>query len=673
MSELRIETLTMPAADVGPENPLPPLAAPKDAHAIKDAPGVSDEMLRNIAYGRVPNPLPYTIQDRYTREKRPKDFRVAVLENEILRATFLLEAGGRLWSLLHKPSGRELLSVNPVFQPANLAIRNAWFSGGVEWNIGTIGHCPFTCSPIFASRVVADDGTPVLRLCEWERIRGVPFQVDAWLPDGSPVLLTRVRIRNPNDTEVPMYWWSNMAVPETEGTRVIANAPTAYKFGYGEGGFGRVDMPEVEGNDVTYTTRIDRAADFFFHVEDGDRPWITALDEAGTGLIQTSTSLLKGRKLFMWGTGPGGQTWQTFLSRQGTTYLEIQAGLARTQLEHLPMPAGADWTWMEAYGLMQADPAVVHGPDWGAARQTIDSALGDIIPADALEQELERAKPWADRVPAEVIQRGSGWGALERLRREAAGMPAMCSDALPFDDASLTDIQSPWVSLLETGALPEADISPEPAGYLVQPEWRQLLEDALEAGRGEHWFSWLHVGVMRYGSGDRSAAREAWERSLTCSESPWALRNLALLDKEHGQTDQAAERYVAACRLNPHLIPLAVECGRFLTDAEMPQEWLDLYDSLPNSVRSAGRVRLLEGQAALQAGDLVRVEALFREKLVIEDLREGERSLSQLWFEYHEIKLSGEEGIPVDDALRARVREEFPVPREIDFRMSSDQ
>ena len=62
-------------------------------------------------------------------------FRVAVLENDHLRATFLLELGGRLWSLLHKPTGRELLSVNPVFQPANLAIRNAWFSGGVEWNI----------------------------------------------------------------------------------------------------------------------------------------------------------------------------------------------------------------------------------------------------------------------------------------------------------------------------------------------------------------------------------------------------------------------------------------------------------------------------------------------------------------------------------------------------------
>jgi Domain of unknown function (DUF5107) len=50
--------------------------------------------------------------------------------------------GGRLWSLVHKPTGRELLHRNPNFWPANLALRNAWVAGGVEWNLGTIGHSP---------------------------------------------------------------------------------------------------------------------------------------------------------------------------------------------------------------------------------------------------------------------------------------------------------------------------------------------------------------------------------------------------------------------------------------------------------------------------------------------------------------------------------------------------
>jgi hypothetical protein len=136
-------------------------------------------MRHNIGYGRVRAVLPYLVQDGYGRDRRPAGHKVAVLENDVLRATFLLDLGGRLWSLLHKPTGRELLHRNPVFQPANLALRNAWFAGGVEWNIGTIGHSPTTCEPLHAARVLQPDGTPVLRMYEYERLREVVFQVDA--------------------------------------------------------------------------------------------------------------------------------------------------------------------------------------------------------------------------------------------------------------------------------------------------------------------------------------------------------------------------------------------------------------------------------------------------------------------------------------------------------------
>ena len=308
MSELRIEHWTLPAADLGPENPLPPLHAGRDIHLNVEADsGVPQDMLRNMAYGRVSSILPYTMQDGYNRRKQPRQFQVAVLENEILRAAFFIELGGRLWSLVHKPSGRELLDRNPVFQPANLALRNAWFSGGVEWNIGTIGHWPLTCSPLFAARLQRPDGTPVLRMYEWERIRQVPFQIDAYLPDGSPVLFVRIGIANPHDHDTPMYWWSNIAVSETPETRVIAPADFAFRFGYRGHGLGRIPVPEMDGIDISYPTHLDHAADFFFHIPEDRDPWIAALDGQGRGLIQTSTRLLKGRKLFLWGMGAGGR------------------------------------------------------------------------------------------------------------------------------------------------------------------------------------------------------------------------------------------------------------------------------------------------------------------------------------------------------------------------------
>ncbi|NLN02965.1 MAG: DUF5107 domain-containing protein, partial [Lentisphaerae bacterium] len=120
MSELQLTTLTLPAADLGMENPLAPLAPPGDAHAqMRFGDGIPDEIRRQAGYGRHRGCLPYRVQDGYNRDRKSRALRVAVLQNGHLRATFLLDYGGRMASLVHLPSGRELLAANPVFQPAN--------------------------------------------------------------------------------------------------------------------------------------------------------------------------------------------------------------------------------------------------------------------------------------------------------------------------------------------------------------------------------------------------------------------------------------------------------------------------------------------------------------------------------------------------------------------------
>ncbi|MBC7286507.1 MAG: DUF5107 domain-containing protein [Armatimonadetes bacterium] len=672
MSALRLDYWQTLGAELGPENPLPALAPPPDIHAsVEMAPDIPEEDQRYVGYGRVSSCLPYLIQDGYTRDLKPLRLRTAVLENEFLRATFLLDLGGRLWSLFHKPTGRELLQVNPVLRFANVAIRNAWFSGGVEWNIGMIGHCVFTCSPVFAARVQHPDGTAVLRLYEWERIRRVVFQIDAYLPDGSPVLFIRPRIINPNPTEVPMYWWSNMAVPETPDTRVITPADHAYRFGY-KGGLQRVPVPLFDGKtDCTYPTNLPHAMDFFFRIPDGHQPWIAALNAHGMGLGQTSTMLLKGRKLFVWGQGPGGKRWQEFLAQPGCAYIEIQAGLARTQVEHLPMPAGAEWEWLEAYGLIEADPDAVHGADWQQAIDAVQAAFDRLVTADQLEEELARSARIAHSVPSEILHRGSGWGALEQKRRKSSGEPPMCGPELVFDDTSIGEPETPWLTLLTTGEFPPAPPSSAPRSYMIQPEWRVLLEQSVAAGRSRHWLAWLHLGILRYASSDRDGAREAWQRSCEAEESPWALRNLAVIAREEGRHAEAAELILKAARLRPDLRPLVVECGRMLVSSGRPAEWLAFLGEVPESVRRCGRVVLLEAQAALAVGDLDTVERILGQSIEIPDLREGEVSLSDLWYAFHEQRLAKAEGVEVNDALRERVRREFPPPPHLDFRMGA--
>jgi hypothetical protein len=671
MSELQIQSWTMPAVDLGAENPLPPLAITQNSPSLIYPPDTPAEMLENMAYGHLSSMLPYSVQDGFDRQLAPVEFRVAVLENEILRATFLIEYGGRLWSLIHKPSGRELLEVNPVFQLANLAIRKAWFSGGVEWNIGKIGHSPLTCSPLFACRLEGSGGTPILRLYEWERFRQTPFQIDAYLPDGSPVLFIRVRISNPNNKDVPMYWWSNIAIPETSRTRVIVPAESAFCLGCKPGHLEKIPVPEFKGIDFTYSARVPQAADFYFDIPEGQYPWIAALDGKGKGLVQVSTKQMRGRKLWVWGTGTGGRNWQRFLSPPGQGYIEIQAGLTRTQLEYQRMPAGEEWSWLEAYGLLEADPGIVHGSDWQRVWQHVNREVIDLISFSALTEEHQCGSGFADTPPVEYFQLGSGWGALERRRREAFADPPIPSQEQIFGDDTLMDDQSPWLILLQEGSFPERDSKLPPSGYIVGAKWGEILENALDKKSEGNWLAWYHAGLIRYHAGNQNGALRAWKRSLELAWTPWTARNLAVLAWQEGKVADAADLLVEACCAAPGVLPLAVECGRCLIEAGRHREWLKMVGDFPSSMRSNGRIRLLEAQAALAEGELERASEFFEEEIVIADLREGENSLTDLWFNYQALRLSIEENLSIEDDLINRIRKQVSIPTKIDFRMKT--
>jgi tetratricopeptide (TPR) repeat protein len=298
--------------------------------------------------------------------------------------------------------------------------------------------------------------------------------------------------------------------------------------------------------------------------------------------------------------------------------------------------------------------------------------LEQLVSRDKLDNELERSTGWIDASPESLIQFGSGWGTLEQLRRETQGLTPVSTPALNFAMESLDDAQAPWIQLLESGSFPELKPDKAPSGYMIQTEWRQLLEDSVQNQARRNWAAWMHLGIMRYQTQDYVGARQAWETSLSHCPTPWVTRNLALLAWQEQRFDDAVRFYDMALRLRPDIPQLAIECGRKLLEMEQPQVWLDLLEILPDKVKNLGRIRLLEGQAALARGDLQRVAPLFDSKLEIDDLREGERSLSHLWYEYHEQRLSKEQNIPIDDALREQVRQAYPVPQVIDFRMSSD-
>lgn len=683
MSTLTITDYCMLAASLGKENPLPDLKSVTDAHAkIQiDHTTVSEEEARYMGWGRVNTILPYTIQDGYNRHRRRRAFKAAVLENENLRAVFLPQLGGRLWSLFDKQAGRELLHVNPVFQPCNLALRNAWISGGVEWNVGIIGHTPFTLDDMACQRLILGDSTPVLRMYQYERVRHLFYRVEAFLPDGSQQLYVRVRIDNALKEDTAVYWWSNMAVNEKEDVRVIVPAQKAFRYGYG-GKLAKIPVPymtaeadKLQGQaarlarenggkldwDISRTTMLPQSMDFFFDIPDEERPFIAALGADGYGMCQTSTNELRGRKLFVWGMGTGGRHWQEFLSQKGSAYIELQAGLAHTQLEHLPMKGGESISWLEAYGALQAKPDVVHGKNYQAAVSAVAGELEAVCSIQAMETLHARVKQELDGQNGVVLHKGAGFAwAEKKLLGERFD-----TAKLSLDGMKIGVKEKPWMALASGKGLPCPKPLEEPLSYQIGHYWESALESSIEKGDSDHWYGHYQLGVMYASRGEDQKAAVSFRRSLEKEQNPWALRCLAVLEMRRGNADCAADMLCEATGMKP-IRPLVIETLEVLSGAQQYERMYRLMNTLPEKVRSLGRVKVFEIQALLRTGRYDEAEELLMSHIVLADVREGDVLLTDLWFELMAYKKCGS----IDAPNIAWAHEHLKPPRHLDFRMN---
>ncbi|MBQ1244764.1 MAG: DUF5107 domain-containing protein [Clostridia bacterium] len=652
MTELRFEEYRMNGASLGEESALPDIHVNAYIRShIEVSDKISGEDARYIGKGMISTLLPYRIQDGYNRKREERPYYAAILENEFLRATFLPELGGRLWSLYDKVEKRELLYCNDVFQPANLALRNAWFSGGVEWNVGIKGHNPLTSSPLFTLKCENSAKEPVLRMYEYERIRGVVYSLDAALKDSA--LLVTVTIENKRNTNTPMYWWSNIAVPETSGCRVLAPAKETFYCGYTNGGYflDKAPMPVLDGVDITYPENSPRSRDFFFDIPDEDNKWIAAVDSNGKGLLHLSDPILRGRKLFVWGNHTGGRHWNEWLSDKAGGYVEIQAGLLKTQLEHFVMPANSTISFQECYTALSMDPKLAFG-------EYSSAVLGVSGIVKSRMQLLDR-KATDVRSRGDIVSYGSGWGALEEKIRHTS-ISANCE----FPEDSMGKDEKEWLSIFEGRAISEHMPNEPVSSFAVDPIWLSILEKR----ENRDWYLECQLGVIRYALDDIEGAKTAFISSYEKMPNAWALRNLAMIEKNIERDIASASVHIKeAHALLPEYRPLTVECAEILIGAEKSNEWIGVYESLSPNLRADGRLTMLYGAALARLGEYRRAANVVTEGLLVPDIKEGEYSLSEIWIEIYSGILAKEKGVktPTPEEVLAA----YPLPRALDFRM----
>jgi tetratricopeptide (TPR) repeat protein len=548
--------------------------------------------------------------------------------------------GGRLWSLRDLAADRDVIFTNGRLQFANFALTDAWFAGGIEWNLGSTGHSATTSRPVFTGNVPSSRGA-ALRIWEWERTRDLVFSVDLLMPADRPLLLAFVRIRNPDREPKPLYWWTNIAVPEEPGVRVLAPATQAWRTTY-DGSIASVEIPFADdpATDISYPLSAHRAADYFFQVCPERRPWIAAVQADGRGLVQTSTAQLRGRKLFLWGTAAGGRHWQEWLCGPKSRYLEIQAGLATTQLEHLRLDGSAEISWAEAYAPIEATPTAVHG-SWPDALAEVTELVALMIP----DEEFDEWHGWwraevADAAPQQITA-GSGAGEAELLVRgkDPDGLPGT-----PYGQP-LSDGFRHLVALARTGVVDQDTAGTE---VLVPPttdHWEAVLDRAAEG-----WWGQLMLAIRSHARGDLEEARLGYLRSAKFRSTPWAARGLAQLAVARGDHASAADLYARAVAQAPASLPLLVEATDQLLTMGRSAACLAMIDAAPDRISAHGRLVLQRTRALLAVGRVDAARALLETGIEVPDLREGE-TLGTLW---------------------QAAFGDHPLPYRYDFRMRSD-
>ena len=602
-----------------------------------------------IGYGMMSDGLPYTLQDDYDNPEEELSFKSVVLENEYLKAVFIPELGGRLWSIYDKENHRDLILANTKFIPCNLAIRNAWFAGGVEFNCGRRGHDEQTVSPRYAA-IVETDKFPVLRIYEYQRDRGTPFQYDCFLPSGSKFLYIRGRIYNPNSYVVPIYWWSNIATAEVKGSRIVVPAKDTFANWYSNGShaLAKLTLPDGEGFDGTYPTNFQYVKDHFYNIPEDSRRYECLFMPDGYGFCHVSTRRLRGRKLFVWGQSQGGRHWNQKLLGPGLeNYIELQGGLARSQQECLPMPPKTAWEWLEGYGNMNMKGEDVFG-SWDKAVEKTTAAIDALIPEAELDRILKETRESIALKKGKVIFEGSGWGALEEKRSGKKLAPQL-------DFSNLGEEQTAWLELLDQGKIDQA----LPVSYQVSDEWFELLKNAKES-----WQKHYHLALNYYRRKDLERAENEVAKAGEIKNNRYLLHLLANIRNLQKRFPESADLIFQAGKLELKDKSFLKEVFKMLLGLGAYDKMLELSSLLDEKILAFPLMKFMRAYALAYTGKIDEAETILLENggLDIPDIREGENSTSGLYL-YIQEQRAKRNNQPFDP-------KKVNVPFMLDLRMS---
>lgn len=602
--------------------------------------------------------LPYRVQDQYGREQMPAECALIEVGNGRMQLTVAPQFGGRVLALRDLLQQRELLFDNAAFQPANLGSLNAWFAGGIEWNGLIPGHSPFSCSPVFCGIVKTSRGD-VLRLYEFDRIVEASWQIDLFLPADDDRLFIHGRLVNADDCDKHAYWWTNIAVPQSPGMRIVSPAEYVIEHVLPGNQLERFAWPQPGRFDGSYPERWRDATSVFFRAQQAQRRTICALDANGAGLGHVATRDMTGRKFFYFGTGSGGGQWMDFLSLPGQgQYVEIQSGITPTQNQRFSLPAKGEIHWTEGLAHVSADPTRIHDADYAVAVAAAATCLESRFPEDELAS-IDAFLREVSRQPVDQrLSSGSPWGwRHERL----TGRPL--ATGLDFSVAGMSSKPEAWDELLLEGQFSAESLARVPDEFVVAPRWCEKIRQSA-AHYGETWLHALSLGIAALDAGRSEESRAHILRSLSLKATWLGYRQQALVTTDPQEQEKVYRRAWAMPEAPP---ALAQEVVRQMLDSGRMDAAKAFIAQLPAQVQAYERIALAQAEIAAHERDWTRLAELLQRPFAT--IREGESILDTLWHALQRGLCETRLGDAFSEQAWAAWQTQHPVPGHLDFRL----
>ena len=673
--EIYLSTISIEGSILKGENPLPIFRDREKDKPIQTDGTLNKESMENMGYEIGMRILPYKLQDRYDRERKIVELKTVVIKNDKLKAVFLCEYGGRLYSLTDLETGKEILFKNPVFQLANLSTRNAWFSGGIEWNVSQFGHSLQTCEPLFFAIVHGEED--FLRMYEFERTKRIYYQIDFKLPEGSKNLYAHIKIINDENYRKPMYWWTNIAVREEKNIRIFSSTEDIvyiYPDSVGSTGnslkkFGASKLPKTPFvDDGSYPLNFPYSSEYFFQTKKETlSPWEATLYNDGFIFFEMSTNKLRYRKMFCWGNLEGGRKWESFLSKENEgAYVEIQAGITPTQVNGFDIDANSCIEFTQMFSFInlinQNDINELYDKDYSKAREKIQNIIDNNVDKNHLNDLFYKYSKESNlEINGKILSFGKGWGALEDKRREKYKLKKS-PKSLSFPKSSIDRECLIWLKLLEYGNLDEMEESYLPDSYMLD------LKNELENIENKNAIALIHLGIIYYENFLEEKAFECWIKSLNIKPYALAYRNLSIYYKNKNEYDKSIfymEKALYTFENKNKLIDEAflVEYLELLSYVKNYDKIISIYEKYNKNEK----ISKFAAKAYLEKKEYKKLENIFNIEQIT--IREGENYLLDIYFEYIAKLKSEKENIEFNGKLVKKVRAEEKAPTNLDFRM----